>query len=497
MSQLPIIAGLCSYVLITLSVGIYASRRVKDSVDFVVAGRRLGLVLTTGTLSATWFGTGTVLGAAGAAYKGGFLAVIADPFGAALCLFLAGMFYVRMMRRAGVSTIAEFFERRFGRTAGVFAAVCTVPAYLGWVASLMVGFGKIIHAVTGLDAVAGTCIGAVIVLVYTTAGGMWAVTLTDFIQVAVLTLGLIFMTPILLNDMGGWAAIRAQIPDDQFYLYPRDAGLTSWAAYMRDWLVIGLGNLAGQDLLQRSLSSRNESIAQNSAYLSGVIYLTVGMLPVFLGMAATLTFPNLEDPEQVMMKLAQTYLPPLGIAVFLGALISALMSSADSALLAPASVIGNDLIRYVRPDIDAQTQLRLCRLCVPILGAVALYLALSHNTVYTLMVDSWSVLLATLFVPFTAGIWWPKANRSGALWAMIAGAIAYLILHKLAPDQPADLLAVPVGILALIIGSKATTQTDPPMPMCNAEGAPLAYHNRLGVLNPFRNSPGDDFHDRA
>ena len=360
MSQLPIIAGLCLYVLLTLSVGIYASRRVKDSVDFVVAGRRLGLVLTTGTLSATWFGTGTVLGAAGAAYKGGFLAVIADPFGAALCLFLAGMFYVRMMRRAGVSTIAEFFERRFGKTAGVLTAACTIPAYLGWVASLMVGFGKIIHALTGLDAVTGTCIGAAIVLIYTAAGGMWAVTLTDFIQVAVLTLGLIFMTPILLNDMGGWAAIRAQIPDDQFYLYPRDAGLTTWAAYVRDWLVIGLGNLAGQDLLQRSLSSRGEAVAQNSAYLSGVIYLTVGLLPVFLGLAATLTFPNLGDPEQVMIKLAQTYLPPLGIAVFIGALISALMSSADSALLAPASVIGNDLIRYLRPEIDAQTQLRLC-----------------------------------------------------------------------------------------------------------------------------------------
>ena len=327
--------------------------------------RRLGILLATGTLSATWFGTGTVLGAAGAAYKGGFLAIIADPFGAALCLFLAGLFYVRMMRRMGVSTIAEFFERRFGKTAGVVAAACTIPAYLGWVASLMVGFGKIIHALTGLDPVLGTCLGAAIVLIYTTVGGMWAVTLTDFIQVAVLTLGLIFMTPVLLSDMGGWAAIRAQLPDDQFYLYPRDADMTTWFNYARAWLVIGLGNLAGQDLLQRSLSSRNESVAQNSAYLSGIIYLTVGLLPVFLGIAATLTFPNLADPEQVMMKLAETYLPPLGMAVFIGALISALMSSADSALLAPASVIGNDLIRYLRPDIDARTQLRLCRLSVP------------------------------------------------------------------------------------------------------------------------------------
>ena len=316
MSQTPVIIGLCVYVFLTLLVGVYAGRRVKDSADFVVAGRRLGIWLATGTLSATWFGTGTVLGAAGAAYEGGFLAVIADPFGAALCLFLAGLFYVRMMRRMGISTIAEFFERRFGKTAGVIAAACTIPAYIGWVASLMVGFGKIIHAVTGLDAVLGTCLGAAIVLIYTTVGGMWAVTLTDFIQVTVLTLGLIFMTPILLSDMGGWAAIRAQLPDDQFYLYPRDADMTTWFNYARAWLVIGLGNLAGQDLLQRSLSSRNESVAQHSAYISGIIYLTVGLLPVFLGIAATLTFPNLEDPEQVMMKLAETYLPPLGMAVF-------------------------------------------------------------------------------------------------------------------------------------------------------------------------------------
>ena len=134
-----------------------------------------------------------MLGAAGAAYEGGFLKVIADPFGAALCLFLAGLFYVRMMRRMGISTIAEFFELRFGKTAGAFAAACTIPAYVGWVASLMVGFGKIIHALTGLEPIVGTCLGAAIVLIYTTAGGMWAVTLTDFIQVSVLTLGLIFM----------------------------------------------------------------------------------------------------------------------------------------------------------------------------------------------------------------------------------------------------------------------------------------------------------------
>jgi len=487
-----IIIGLSLYVLMTLAVGLYASLKVKTSADFLVAGRRLGVVLSTGTLAATWFGGGIVIGAASAAYRGGFMGVIADPFGAALCLFLAGFFYVRTMRRMGLTTIAGFFESRFGRVAGLVAAVCTVPTYVGWVASLMVAFGRVIQSITGLDATLGICIGAVIVLVYTTAGGMWAVTLTDFIQVIVLTIGLGVLTPILLNEMGGWSAIRAQLPDDRFFLYPHDAGASEWFNYARNWLVIGLGNLAGQDLIQRSLSSRNEKVAQQSAYLSGLLYLTVGLLPVFLGIAATIVFPNMADPDMVMMNLGIKFLPPVALAVFLGALVSALMSSADSALLAPASVIGWDVVRFFRPDAEERHILAICRLCVPVLGLLALYLALIKNTVYSLMVDSWSVLLATLFVPLTAGIWWKKANRKGAVASMGVGALSWLILLNLAPHLPADLLAVPLAAAALITVSLATGRSCPPLPLVDAAGRPISLVGRLGTSSPIPSEESAD-----
>ena len=146
MVQLPIILGLSLYVLLTLLVGLYAGQRVKASADFIVAGRRLGILLATGTLAATWFGGGIVIGAASEAYKHGFLGVIADPFGAALCLFLAGLFYVRILRRMGLTTIAGFFEIRFGKQAGLIAALCTIPAYVGWVASLMDALGRVIQS---------------------------------------------------------------------------------------------------------------------------------------------------------------------------------------------------------------------------------------------------------------------------------------------------------------------------------------------------------------
>lgn len=474
--------GLACYVLLTLGIGIYAGRKVKGANDFIVAGRRLGIVLATGTLAATWFGGGIVIGAASEAYKKGLLGVIADPFGAALCLILAGLFYVRLMRRMGLTTIAEFFTLRFNKTAGTVAAICTIPTYVGWVASLMVAFGRIIQILTGLDAMWAIIIGALIVLIYTTAGGMWAVTLTDFIQVGVLIIGLLVLTPIVLHDMGGWASIRAKLPDERFYLYPRSTEWTAWFHYARDWLVIGLGNLAGQDLMQRSLSSRDESVAQNSAYLSALLYLTVGLIPVFLGIAATLVFPNLEDPDMVMMKLGQTYLPPIGMAIFLGALVSALMSSADSALLAPASVIGNDLAHYFTDNLTERKKLFICRLSVPILGFVALYLALSKNTIYSLMVDSWSVLLATLFVPLTAGIWWPKANHIGAVASMVVGAIVWQICLWFTPSLPADLVAVPFGFLALCIVSFATSDKHPAKALQDATGNPLLYEDRLGLL---------------
>jgi SSS family transporter len=478
--RMLIYLGLAAYVLLMLGIGIYASRRVKSSADYLVAGRRLSLPLATATLSATWFGGGLCIGAASAAYSGGFRAVIADPFGAALCLFLAGAFYVRVLRRMGIMTIASFFTQRFDGRAGMLASLCTIPAYVGWVASLMLAFGRILQSLTGIDPTLGICVGAGIVLIYTYAGGMWAVTLTDAVQLLILIVGMVLLTPILLADMGGWSAIAAQSPAERFDLYPHEGGASAWFDYARDWLVIGLGNLAGQDLIQRSLSSRDEKVAVRSAYLSGLIYLTIGMLPVLLGMAGAVVLPDLVDPDLVMMELAQLYLPTAALVLFTGALLSALLSSADSALLAPASVIGWDLLRWFRPNASEATCLRVSRLSVAACGLFALVVALQWTSVYDLMVDSWSVLLATLFVPLTAGIWWKRANSPGALASILVGFASWLLLMRLVPDWPADLLAVPFAWAALIVVSIVTGQSTPPRTLTDADGEAVPARDRLG-----------------
>ncbi len=476
-----VLIGLSIYLLCMVAIGLYASRKVGTAEDFIVAGKRLSLPLCTGTLAATWFGGGICIGAASAAYQGGFLAVIADPFGAALCLFVAGFFYVRILRRMGLMTIASLFTTRFDKKAGLLASLCTIPAYVGWVASLMVAFGRILQSLTGIEPSTGILVAAAIVLLYTFAGGMWAVTLTDFVQVTILTLGLLILGPALLRDMGGWNALAAQIPAERFHLYPRNAGAADWFNYARDWLVIGLGNLAGQDLIQRSLSSRDEKVAYRSTYLAGILYMTVGLIPVFLGLAGSVILPNLANPDLVMMELALKYLPEAALILFVGALVSALLSSADSALLAPASVVGWDIMRFIKQDTSERTALLISRVSVLIFGLFALWLALDKTSVYDLMVDSWSVLLATLFVPLTGGIWWRKGNESGCLASIIVGFVSWQILLVTSPDLPADLLAVPFAALAFVMVSLFTQRSAPPKPLRDGQGELVAFSKRVGT----------------
>lgn len=476
-----ILLGSGIYVLALLGVGVYASRNVTSTADFVVAGRRLPLSLCTFTLFATWFGAGTCIGAAGAAYSGGLLAVIADPFGAGLCLLLAGMFYVRFLRRMRLLTVPDFFRRRYGRRAEVAAAICVLPAYIGWVAAQFFGFGIILHTLTGLDTTVATVIGAVVVLVYTTAGGMWAVTLTDFVQGIVLIVGLLVLMPYVLSDVGGWSGLVASSPEGAFDLVP-DGGFLEWLWYLQAWLVIGIGNIPGQDLLQRALSAKSERVAQWSAYLAALMYFTVGMLPIVLGMAGALVLPGLANPEHVLPELGLKYLHPAAMAIFVGALFSALMSSADSGLLAPASIFGENILKPLDRSLSQEELLVSIRWAVVGTGAIALAVALYFQQVYVVMVNSWSVLMVSLFVPLTAGIYWKKANGPAALASLIVGIVSWVALLLAQDTYPADLMATVIAVATLVAVTWATSERHPALLVTDIDGNVVEYRDRLGLL---------------
>ena len=161
-----------------------------------------------------------------------------------------------------------------------------------------------------------------------------------------------------------------RLPEGRTRFLPT-GGLLEWLFFVQAWLLIGLGNLPGQDLMQRALSSKSERVAQWAAYFGGSLYLVVGLIPVALGMIGSVLMPGLQNPEEIVPRLAMEYLPPAGLALFLGALFSALMSSADSGLLAPASVFGQNIVRNIAPDLKPKEVLVAVRVGVVIFCGLA------------------------------------------------------------------------------------------------------------------------------
>lgn len=447
-----IIVSISSFLLLTLLIGVLAGRRVHSPVDYLVAGRKLPGGLLTLSLFATFFGGGTLMGVTGAAYERGLMGVIADPFGAGLCLILGTVLFFRVLNRLRLLTLVDYFKHRFGHRAELLAALCMIPPYVGWVASQFVAIGFILNALTGLDATLGMIIGALIVVCYTTVGGLWAVTLTDALQAIVLIVGLAILAVATLTFAGGLDQIFARVPASHLDVLPSNT-LNDWTWYIRAWLVLGLGAIPAQDLMQRAIAAKTGRTAVVSGYSAAALYLLFGLVPVMLGFAAYAYLPPLENPELALPRLAMEVLSPTMLALVLGAIIAGILSSADSALLAPAAVLGENVLRRIGPMQSDRQRLLIVRVAIVALAGLSLLFALKFREVYTLMVDSWSILLVALFVPLTAGVYWRRATERGCIAAILGGLTAWLLFAWQLPDWPADLLAAITTVPLMWIAS--------------------------------------------
>lgn len=184
-TQIWLMASVGAYMLIMLGIGYWTSKRIKGTADYIVAGRRLGWWLSIGTIFATWFGAETCMGSSRTANEEGFLGVIADPFGAGLCLILAGILFAKFFHQRKYQTIVDFFEVRYGKSVGRAMSVIYIPVYLGWVAAQLLAFGIILNKLTGMPEHTSIVVSTLVVVVYTYWGGMWAVSVTDLIQMVI------------------------------------------------------------------------------------------------------------------------------------------------------------------------------------------------------------------------------------------------------------------------------------------------------------------------
>ena len=433
-----LLIGVVIYIILMLLIGWFSSRKVSGISDFIVAGRRLPLWMATATLLATWFGAGSSMGVAATVYSDGIIGVLADPFGAALSLILAGVFVVGMLRKQNCMTVTDIIERRFGKAAGVYASLWMIPVYVGWLGAQLLGLGTILNLITGVPVVTGTLISTFVVLLYTCAGGMWAVTLTDIVQVGIMIVGLILLLPGTVELAGGSAALmQALTPNDT--LLPVGANnFNDYVYYFGSWIIMGLGCMVGQDLVQRSLASKNSNIAVASRVISGFTYIVVAFIPIVIGIAARIILPkygitadqmgnNLSNqvlPKIAILVLGGSY--PILLTIFIAALTAAIMSSADSSLLAGASLLCNNIIAPIFPKMREKHLLLSTRIATVLLTAVALILAIWVKSIYSLMINSWISQLVIIFLPVIMALYVPRATKHTAWATMITGTVVWL-----------------------------------------------------------------------
>ncbi len=421
------------YVLFLLAISIYATGEVKDEADYVVAGRRLPLFLAWGTLIATWFGAAAMFAAAGAAREEGLLGVVLDPFACAGTLVLAGVFFARPLWKMKLYTMADFYRVKYGTAAEILSACIQVPSYFSWIALQYIALARIFELYFGIPLVGGILAVAVVTLAYTMIGGMWSVTLTDTVQIVIGLVGLVVLVIATLSDarLGDGDPIRglsvvytsvAKTHPDHLRLVPAEASLAAILPWLAAWATGLFGNIPGQDLQQRVFASKSPNTAMHACILAGVLYFVFGMIPVTLGLASLVTHPEGElDPVGF---LAGEYLSPAMLVVFVIAVMSMVVSTATSAVLAPATILGHNLLARL-PALKGNALLR-DRLCVVLVSLGGVAMALCGKSLMQLLDVALSIQL-TVFVPVVMGIYGrPRGPLPGVL-SMLMGFTAWLI----------------------------------------------------------------------
>jgi len=448
-TQIWLTASVASYMIFMLGIGYWSSRKIHDTKDYIIAGGRMGWWLSIGTIFATWFGAETCMGASSTAFEKGLLGVIADPFGAGLCLILAGLFFAKAFHDLKAETIIDYFEDRYGRKFAGLLGILYIPVYLGWIAAQFLAFGTILHALTNLPEIPAILVSAAVVVLYTYMGGLWADAVTDLYQMVFILLGLLVLFPLLVQDLGGFRAILDQIEPSRLYFYPHSTSGLDWLNYLQAWMLVGIGSLPAQDLFQRLMAPRNGAMAQKASIFAGALYIVIGLIPVFLGIFGRVALPN-GVGESILIDLALKYLSTPLMALIVGALVSAIMSTADSALLAPAGIIGHNLVSYLKPDASEELQLAWCRRSILIVAGLSLVLALYFKNIYTLCTQAWGVLLVGGAAPMIAGLYWKKTTPAGAAAGAVCGILAWILFTLCLPENyPAQLFGFAVSCIAL------------------------------------------------
>ncbi|MDF9803901.1 sodium:solute symporter [Streptomyces anulatus] len=452
------------YLAGMLAMGWWGMRRAKSKSEFLVAGRRLGPGMYSGTMAAIVLGGASTIGGVGLGYQYG-LSGAWMVFTIGLGLLALSVFFSARIARLKVYTVSEMLDLRYGGRAGIISGVVMWAYTLMLAVTSTIAYATIFDVLFDVNRTVAIVLGGAIVVAYSTLGGMWSITLTDMVQFVVKTIGvLLLLLPIAVIKAGGFSEMKAQLPTE--YFDPLGIGGETIFTYV---LIYTFGMLIGQDIWQRVFTARSDRTARWGGTVAGTYCLVYAIAGAVIGTAAKVMYPNLPSADAAFATIVKDELPVGVRGLVLAAALAAVMSTSSGALIACATVANNDIWSRIRGAVgrggggdEPHDEVKGNRIFILIMGVGVILIAIALNDVVEALTVAYNLLVGGLLVPIIGGLLWRRGTAAGALAAVCVGGVAVIGLmahYGILANQP-----IYYGLLAslavYVVVSLATPPTD-------------------------------------
>ncbi|MFF7470334.1 sodium:solute symporter [Streptomyces sp. NPDC008092] len=447
------------YLAGMLAMGWWGMRRARSKSEFLVAGRRLGPAMYSGTMAAIVLGGASTIGGVGLGYQYG-LSGAWMVFTIGLGLLALSVFFSARIARLRVYTVSEMLDLRYGGRAGVISGVVMWAYTLMLAVTSTIAYATIFDVLFDMNRTVAIVLGGSIVVAYSTLGGMWSITLTDMVQFVVKTIGvLLLLLPIAVVKAGGFGAMRAKLPTS--YFDPLGIGGETIFTYV---LIYTFGMLIGQDIWQRVFTARGDRTAKWGGTVAGTYCLVYALAGAVIGTAAKVLYPKLGSPDDAFATIVKDELPVGVRGLVLAAALAAVMSTSSGALIACATVANNDIWSRLRGRTRTgdHDEVRGNRVFILVMGVGVIGTAIALNDVVEALTVAYNLLVGGLLVPILGGLLWKRGTVQGALAAVTVGGLAVVGLmagYGILANEPVyyGLLS---SLVAYVAVSLATRPTD-------------------------------------
>lgn len=442
------------YLLGQVLIGYLVSRTIRNEEDYFLGGRRLGWPLVSFSLFATWFGAETCIGSSAAVYERGLAGSRADPFGYAICLLLLGLLVAGRLWRGHYLTLADFYRERYGWFVEKAAVWILVPSSLMWAAAQVRAFAQVLSGTTSISVDIALILVAGFVIAYTCLGGFLGDVITDFVQGIIIFLGVAGILVFTLSSVDGVGQLLSRIDPGRLDFI--DPGETLLQRLDR-WMIPILGSLVAQETVSRVLAARSMSVARKASFIAAGMYLVMGSIPVLLGLLGPHILPGLDEKEQFLIAIARKFLPPVAFVVFVGALISAILATIDSILLAVSAMVTHNLLARLVRDTAQRRKVIVARAVVVLAGVVAYVMAVYGGGIYELLETASSFGTAGVLVITLVGLYTGFGGGLSATLALLAGLVLTPLGNYVLGWQAPFLSSVLGAAIGFVLGALLAT----------------------------------------